>query len=74
VEYEDGSDIKYRYCFARVQQEGDVTMSLNREGAVEYPMTMGVLEAEPAYTILTNDPAIVKSTARSAPKAAPTAE
>ena len=71
VEYEDGSDIKYRYCFARVQQEGDVTMTLNREGAVEYPMTMGVLEADPSYTILTNDPAIVKSSARSARQAAP---
>ena len=57
---------------ARVQQEGDVTMTLNREGAVEYPLTMGVLEAEPTYTILTNDPAIVSSSASfSAKKAAP---
>ena len=71
VEYEDGPNIKYRYCFARVQQEGDVEMTLNREGAVEYPMTMGVLEADPAYTILTNDPAIVKSSARSVAKTAP---
>ncbi len=74
VEYEDGPDVKYRYCFGRVQQEGDVTMTLNREGAVEYPLTMGVLETEPTYTILTNDPAIVSSTVRQAAKATPAAE
>ena len=65
VEYDDGADIKYRYCFPRTQVEGDVEFTLNREGAVEYPITMGVLENVPVYNILTNDPAIVTTSAAS---------
>ena len=57
IEFMD-DEITYRYAFGRVQQEGDVNFVLTREGAVEYPVTFGVLEADPAYTIITNDPAM----------------
>jgi len=56
VEFTDGA-VSYRYCFPRVQLEGDVSFSLTRTGALEYPSTWGVLDASPAYLILTNDPA-----------------
>ena len=59
-EFVDG-DITYRYAFGRVQQEGDVNFVLTREGAVEYPVTFGVLEATPAYTIITNDPGMASA-------------
>lgn len=60
IEFVDG-DITYRYAFGRVQQEGDVNFVLTREGAVEYPVTFGVLEATPAYTIITNDPGMASA-------------
>ena len=70
IEFMDDT-ITYRYAFGRVQQEGDVNFVLTREGAVEYPVTFGVLEATPAYTIITNDPAmeapIVLGTSKKAP-------
>lgn len=68
IEFVDDA-ITYRYAFGRVQQEGDVNFVLTREGAVEYPVTFGVLEATPAYTIITNDPAMeAPSALSSAPK------
>ena len=71
IEFLD-DDITYRYAFARVQQEGDVNFVLTREGAVEYPVTFGVLEATPAYTIITNDPAMEASSVFGTTKKAPT--
>lgn len=71
IEFMD-DDITYRYAFARVQQEGDVNFVLTREGAVEYPVTFGVLEATPAYTIITNDPAMEASSVFGTTKKAPT--
>lgn len=71
IEFLD-DDITYRYCFGRVQQEGDVNFVLTREGAVEYPVTFGVLEATPAYTIITNDPAMEASSVFGTTKKAPT--
>ena len=70
IEFMD-DDITYRYVFGRVQQEGDVNFVLTREGAVEYPVTFGVLEADPAYTIITNDPAMEAPIVRGAAKKAP---
>lgn len=70
IEFMD-DDITYRYSFGRVQQEGDVNFVLTREGAVEYPVTFGVLEADPAYTIITNDPAMAAPIVRGAAKKAP---
>lgn len=55
IEFVDGG-ITYRYAFARVQVEGDVSFTLTRGGAVTYPITFGVLASDPAYEILTNDP------------------
>ncbi len=71
IEFLD-DDITYRYAFGRVQQEGDVNFVLTREGAVEYPVTFGVLEATPAYTIITNDPAMEASSVFGTTKKAPT--
>ena len=56
VEFTDGA-VTYRYVFPRVQLEGEVSFSLTANGAVEYPTTWGVLDATPAYEILTNDDA-----------------
>jgi hypothetical protein len=56
VEFVDGT-VTYRYVFPRVQLEGEVSFSLTANGAVEYPTTWGVLDASPAYTIITDDPA-----------------
>ena len=70
IEFMD-DEITYRYAFGRVQQEGDVNFVLTREGAVEYPVTFGVLEADPAYTIITNDPAMEAPIARGTVKKAP---
>jgi hypothetical protein len=56
IEFTDG-DVTYRYIFARVQVEGEVTFTLTRSGAVTYPIKFGVLAATPAYEILTNDEA-----------------
>lgn len=56
VQFVDGT-VTYRYCFPRVMVEGDISFSLTRSGAVEYPVTWGVLDANPTYEIFTNDPA-----------------
>lgn len=57
IEFMD-ADITYRYAFSRVQVEGDVSFTLNREGAVEYPITFGVLDSDPPFEIFTNDAAL----------------
>lgn len=56
VEFADGT-VTYRYVFPRVQLEGEVSFSLTANGAVSYPTTWGVLDASPAYEIITDDPA-----------------
>lgn len=54
VEFTDGT-VVYRYCFARVQVEGEVKFTLTNTDAVTLPITFGVLDSDPAYVILTND-------------------
>jgi len=57
IEFEDG-DITYRYCLGRVQLEGAVDFTLVKSGALTYPLTFGVLDDDPKYTIVSNDPAM----------------
>lgn len=57
VEFIDGA-LTYRYCLARVQIEGEVTYTLARDGAVEYPLNFGVLDSTPKFTIVSDDPAM----------------
>lgn len=58
VEFTDNA-VTYRYCIPRVQIEGDVSYTLSREAALEYPLEFGVLDATPKFTIVTNDPDFV---------------
>lgn len=57
IEFTDG-DVSYRYCIPRIQLEGNVEFTLVRSGAVTYPLTFGVLDADPKYTIVSDDPAL----------------
>jgi hypothetical protein len=57
IEFNDG-DINYRYCIARAQIEGEVAFTLTRTGAVTYPLTFGVLAANPKWTLVSDDPAM----------------
>lgn len=57
VEFVDGT-IHYRYQIQRAQIEGDVSWQLLRSDSVNYPLTFGVLEADPKFSILTDDPAM----------------
>lgn len=58
VEFSD-EGMTYRYLIPRAQIEGDVTFTLTRAGAVTYPLTLGLLDAQPSkYAILSNDPAM----------------
>lgn len=57
VEFSDGDSIDYRYCISRVQISGEVSFTLTRGEALSYPLTFGILDDDPKYTILTNDPA-----------------
>lgn len=54
IEFTDG-DITYRYCIPRAQIEGNVEFTLTATDAVTYPLTFGVLDADPKYTIISND-------------------
>jgi len=55
IEFMDG-DIVYRYCLPRAKLEGNVEFTLAATDAVTYPITFGVLDADPKYTIISNDP------------------
>ena len=57
VEFSD-EGLTYRYCIPRAQIEGDVTYTLTRAGALTYPLTFGLLESDPKYFILSDDPAM----------------
>jgi hypothetical protein len=57
IEFTDGA-ISYRYCIPRVQLEGEVQVQLQRSGAVMYPLEFGVLDGDPKYVILSNDPSM----------------
>lgn len=57
IEFTDG-DVSYRYCIPRIQLEGAVEFTLVKTGAVTYPLTFGVLDADPKYTIVSDDPAL----------------
>lgn len=54
VDFEDGA-IRYRYYFARVQVEGDLSIMLARSEAVGYELTFGVLDGEPKWQMFSND-------------------
>jgi hypothetical protein len=54
IEFADG-DITYRYCIPRAQIEGNVEFTLTATDALTYPLTFGVLDASPKYTIISND-------------------
>lgn len=56
IEFNDGEDIHYRYCIPRAQIEGEVSFTLQRGEALTYPLTFGVLDDDPKYIILTDDP------------------
>jgi hypothetical protein len=77
VEFVDGT-IHYRYQINRAQIQGDVVFKLMRSDAVNYPLTFGVLENVPKWTIVTDDPAIVAgglgADAEATPEAAPEPE
>jgi hypothetical protein len=60
IEFNDG-DISYRYCMSRVQLEGNVEFTLVRTGALTYPLTFGVLAADPKFTIVSDDPALAST-------------
>lgn len=59
VEFNDGT-ITYRYFVARVELEGNVDFTLQRSGAVTYPLTFGALDNgdNPKFIILSNDAAM----------------
>ena len=57
IEFTD-EDKTFRYVIARTQIEGDVTYTLTRAGALTYPLTFGLLESDPKYVILSDDPAM----------------
>lgn len=57
IEFNDGESIHYRYVLPRVQIEGEVSFTLQRGEALTYPLTFGVLDADPKYEIFTDDPA-----------------
>jgi hypothetical protein len=61
IEFTDGA-IKYQYRFPRVQQEGEISFTLTKAGAVTYPINFGVLDNDPPFTIVTNDTAVKKDT------------
>lgn len=80
IEFVDGA-VSYRYCLPRVQIEGDVSWQLLRSDSVNYPLTFGVLDADPKYTIISNDPEmddtgldLLLAGGHAAPAAAPTEE
>lgn len=54
IEFVDG-DITYRYCLPRCVLEGNVAWSLTKAGAAEFPLTFGVLDNVPTFTIVTDD-------------------
>lgn len=56
IEFQD-ADLGYRFCFPRVQIEGEVSYTLTREGALTFPLEFGVLDSTPKFTIVTDDPA-----------------
>ncbi|MFZ9392581.1 MAG: hypothetical protein ACO28P_01375 [Ilumatobacteraceae bacterium] len=57
IEFTDDTTV-YRYYFPRVQQEGEISFSLTKAGAVTYPITFGALDYDPAFEIYTNDAAL----------------
>ena len=57
IEFTDGA-VTYRYCLPRCQLQGEVSVQLQRSGAVMYPIEFGVLDNDPKYLILSNDPAM----------------
>jgi hypothetical protein len=57
IEFNDG-DLTYRYNIPRAQIEGNVEFTLTATDAVTYPLTFGVLDADPKYTIVSNDPSM----------------
>jgi hypothetical protein len=57
IEFTDGGKT-YRYGIPRAQIEGDVAYTLTRTGALTYPLTFGLLDAQPKYFILSDDPAM----------------
>jgi hypothetical protein len=57
IDFVDG-DITYRYAISRAQIQGEVQVQLQRSGAVTYPLEFGVLDSDPKYLILSNDPAM----------------
>jgi hypothetical protein len=57
VEFQDGS-LDYRFCFPRVQLQGEVSYTLTAEGALTFPLEFGILDASPdKFQIVTEDPA-----------------
>lgn len=56
IEFSDGTD-KYRYCLPRTQIQGTVEFTLTRNGAVTYPLELGILDNgdNPKFTIVSND-------------------
>lgn len=59
IEFTDGT-LTYRYVMGRVQIEGEVSYTLSRDGAVEYPLEFGVLDdsPNPKFKIVSDDPAM----------------
>ena len=55
IDWNDGA-IVYRYHFPRVQVEGSVEQQFSATAAASYPLTLGVLDADPKWTLMTNDP------------------
>lgn len=58
VDFVDGT-IKYRYYIPKVQLEGDVSWQLQRADSLNYSVTFGVLDNDPKFLVLTDDPAFV---------------
>ena len=69
IDWEDG-DIVYRYYFPRVQIEGSVEQTFAANAPLTYPLTFGVLDNDPKWSMFTNDPAMGVA----APLAAPAAK
>lgn len=63
IDFTDGDPaaggVTYRYVIPRAQIDADVAFQLQRADSLNYPLTFGVLDNDPKYTIITDDPAFV---------------
>jgi len=51
----------FRFAFARVNMQGDVTWEIVKTAATSLPLEFGVLAATPPYQILSNHPAWIEA-------------